>query len=344
LSEWKPYQTRLPNESELGKWFSNGNGIAVVSGQITGSREEIDFDKPELFRPWCELVEEIAPGLVERLALVQTPSEGYHLHYRCAQIARNQKLAETEIEENGKKKIKTLIETRGEGGYILVPPSPAACHELNKPYGLLRGDLADVPEITPQERAVLLDCARSFNEYVEEVTDTQTKPMSATGNRPGDVYNASFTLQEWHELLTQHGWKKITKRGQVEYWQRPGKTGLGISATVNYKASNLFYVFSSNAWPFEPEKAYNPFAAYTFLEHGGDFKAAAKALAEQGYGEKLEVHNFKNGKISRASSIFELTNDNERAADILATLVQAPLTDAGNAECMAALYQDFIRP
>src|SRR5262249_24234286 len=53
-------------------------------------------------------------------------------------------------------------------------------------------------------------------------------------------------------------------------------------------------VFSSNADPFEgpsggkPCTCYCRFAVYTFLNHGGDFKAAAQALYEQGYGTRRE--------------------------------------------------------
>jgi len=45
------------------------------------------------------------------------------------------------------------------------------------------------------------------------------------------------------------------------------------------------YVFSSNAAPFEPGKAYGPFAVYALLEHHGDFAAAARALRAEGYGD-----------------------------------------------------------
>ncbi len=48
----------------------------------------------------------------------------------------------------------------------------------------------------------------------------------------------------------------------------------------------MLYVFSSNASPFEPNKAYNRFAVYAILNHGGDFKQAAADLSHQGYGEQ----------------------------------------------------------
>ena len=46
----------------------------------------------------------------------------------------------------------------------------------------------------------------------------------------------------------------------------------------------IFHCFSSNATPFEQNKAYSPSAIYALLEHGGDFKKASKALSAQGYG------------------------------------------------------------
>jgi hypothetical protein len=63
------------------------------------------------------MVEQLAPGLVARLVIVQTPKGGRHLYYRCATIAGNQKLAVSADRT-------VLIETRGEGGYAIIPPSP----------------------------------------------------------------------------------------------------------------------------------------------------------------------------------------------------------------------------
>jgi hypothetical protein len=42
-------------------------------------------------------------------------------------------------------------------------------------------------------------------------------------------------------------------------------------------------VFSTNAHPFEPERAYHKFAAFALLNAGGDFIKAATILAHQGY-------------------------------------------------------------
>lgn len=47
----------------------------------------------------------------------------------------------------------------------------------------------------------------------------------------------------------------------------------------------IFKMFTTNAHPFEEEKAYSPFAVYTLLEHNGDYAAAASELYKQGYGD-----------------------------------------------------------
>src|SRR5262249_34564336 len=109
---------------------------------------------------------------------------------------------------------------------------------------------------------------------------------AGTGTRPGDDFNHRA---DWSSILQPHGWVPVRHRGDVTHWRRPGK-GEGISATTNYAGSNLLYVFSSNAAPFEADTAYTPFAAYTILEHHGDFTAAAHRLGGQGYGVDQAVH------------------------------------------------------
>lgn len=276
IPEWKPFQSRQATKAELESWFRNGNGLALVGGEISGNFEILDFDAPELFDEWCQLVEEIIPNLLSRLPLAQTPSGAYHLYYYCSAIEGNQKLAQKPFEE--KKGYDTLIETRGEGGYAIVPPSPAACHPDNKPYIMLQGNLWEIPKITEVEREVLFTCARSFDETGEEEKSYEKKETASDGNRVGDKLNHQFTSENWKELLEHNGWKLLALRKDVGYWQRPDKEGKGISATVNYKGYNMLRVFSTNASPFEANKWYKPFAAFTFLEHNKDFKTAVKAL------------------------------------------------------------------
>jgi hypothetical protein len=290
--EWKAYQTQRATPDELRTWFTAGRyGIGILGGAISGHLEIADFDLADLFPPWCDLVEELAPGLLIRLPVVQTPSGGYHVYYRCESIAGNQKLAQR-LGADGQPK--TLVETRGRGGYVLAPGSPPTCHLRHKLYVVIDGHLDDIPVITPDERRILLDAARSFNAYVppEQVYHAPAsgpRPQGP-GDRPGDVFARHAT---WEEVLLPHGWVKVGQRGDVGLWLRPGKHGRGCSATTNIGGSGLLYVFSSNAFPFEPQTAYSLFAAYAWLEHHGDFQAAAKALADRGYGERHTAHEVE---------------------------------------------------
>jgi hypothetical protein len=106
---WKPYQTRIATDDELRTWFlQSDHGIGVRCGAVSGGLEVIDFDDGSLFEPWRLLV----PDIVAALTIVQTPSDGWHVIYRCSEIGGNCKIAMDPDREK-----KTLIETRGEGGY-----------------------------------------------------------------------------------------------------------------------------------------------------------------------------------------------------------------------------------
>lgn len=133
------------------------------------------------------------------------------------------------------------------------------------------------------------DLARQENEYVppERHYSPPAGSASAKGGRPGDDYNRRA---DWGEFLTSHGWRVHHRAGDVTHWTRPGKDPRnGSSATTGHCSSelrgDLLYVFSSDAAPFEADTAYDKFAAYTLIGHNGDFSAAGKALARDGYGQ-----------------------------------------------------------
>lgn len=160
---WSPFQAHIPNDVRLRNWFLHRDAcIALVCGRVSGGLELIDFDhhppdQPQVYAPWASLVESQAPGLVARLVVASTQHDGRHVIYRCPQIAGNQKLAQYPAAHPGAGRPMrgTLIETRGEGGYALVMPSPG--------YLVLQGSLTATPIITAAERELLFAAARAFN-------------------------------------------------------------------------------------------------------------------------------------------------------------------------------------
>ena len=271
IGSWKQYQQRLPTQTELEAWFSNPqDGICIITGHVSGNLEIIDFDNGgELFDAWYQL---IPADLRNRLVIEQTPSGGWHVIYRCeSAISGNMKLAQ----RKNNSKIHTLIETRGEGGLFLCAPTAG--------YEIMQGELTNLPVLSESEREILLEAAWSLNEYIPEPVQ-HSHHTDSSALRPGDDYNARGNVVE---LLKSHGWQFVNASGDNQRWRRPDKAK-GWSATLR-TTDNVFYVFSSNAAPFESNKAYSPFMVYTILEHGGDCSKAAAELALQGYGQQQDA-------------------------------------------------------
>ena len=277
IGSWKTWAKRLPTRIEVEAWFANRqDGICVIAGAVSGNLECMDFDNHgELFEAWMQKVD---TQLLAKLVIEQSPSGGYHVMYRSkGSVEGNLKLARG-IRDG---KLTTLIETRGEGGLFLCCPTEG--------YVLQQGELAHIPTVEPVEREALLNAARSLDEQVRPVG--QPAPSCANVGqpggflaRPGDDFSERGDIRPY---LAAAGWQFLGNHPDGnELWRRPGKNSGGHSATYD---GRVFYVFSSNAAPFESEKGYSGFQVYTLLEHRGDFTRAAAALLDKGYGTREET-------------------------------------------------------
>jgi hypothetical protein len=201
---------------------------------------------------------------------------------------------------------------------VLTAGSPAACHPSGKPYRMLNDDLKAIPEITSAQREILLDCARSFNERVKPEPAQSSEPGS--GPRPGDDYNARGDSRA---DLERHGWRYLRPGRRGELWARPGVTH---TSATRFSDGSL-YVCSSNGEPFETEREYKPFSIRALLDFGGDYSAAAKALAGEGYGDQSKK---KTGKKTDEKAGAPKIADGEEEAQTLSQLLIALARD--NAE------------
>lgn len=250
-----------------GAAFTNAAGIGVICGKISGGLECLDFDNhfgdaKQVLTDYISIPEVKAIYEKHKLPIEKSMNGGYHLLYRCNVNEGNRKLAQR---KNNQGRPEAIIETRGEGGYFCAYPSHG--------YTIERNNIFHIATITPIERAVLIDTACSFNEYTQQVYKTEFE----TGDRPGDVYNTTQDAgQNTISLLQSAGWKQI----DTYKWRRPDKTD-GISATFGKVAKDVFYCFTANGHPFEPNKAYTPFQVLALLKYNGDFKEAAKAIAPE---------------------------------------------------------------
>ena len=332
VSRWTEYQHRHPTAQEMDTMRAHpaAYGEAVICGRVSGNLEVIDVDaKYDLTGVLKEeLLGAIPADLLARLHIVQTggqrdePQRGLHLYYLCDTIEGNQPLARrhpTESEQQAKpgEKVKVLIETRGEGGYVVAPPTPGYTH-LTGP--------AEPMGITPAQRETLFTICRSFNQYIVE----ERAPVSIRAGAvdkfhrsPFDDYNQRGAAHML-ETLQAHGWKVIIERGPRVMLKRPGDTDAAWSGDWNCDL-NLFGVFSTST-VFDTGKGYKPAAVFCKLECGDDWKVCAAKLSALGYGESKNSPQVKAREIAR--KITERGGEHDRQVQAVAKATGLSLKDS----------------
>lgn len=294
VGKWKHWQTERPSTAQMKAWYSNNDrsGVGLMPGQVSNSLTAFEFDSYETYEAFLEAAREIEfDWLVERIRQgyeERTPGGGIHWLYYCEDVHGSTELAKRLKREEEKRhpndNHQILIETRGEGGYIIIAPSHGSVHPSGGAYELLQGSLETIATITPEEQRALFGLAAVFDELPKVEYPEPRSQTGHIGTRPGDEFNERGP--SWPELLEEHGWSKVFQRGQIEYWRRPGKDE-GISATINGPGvtPDRLYVFTTST-VFDANKSYTKFQAYAFLEHGGNFIEAARQLGSDGYGDQ----------------------------------------------------------
>jgi hypothetical protein len=295
--KWATYLDTQPTTDDITHWFTriDTDGIGIITGASSGNLEMIEFegravDEGLLTQLITSMADHDAADLWHRIAngwVEITPGGGYHWHYRISDgpARPNTKLARrpatpTELQTAPKEKVKVLIETRGQGGFTVIAPSAGRTHLTGNAWVTVAGGPPTIPSITSEERDLLYAVANLLDRTpTVEPPPPRTTTGSTPGTRPGDDYNQRAS---WDDILTD--WTRINRAGFTA-WRRPGKTDPGISATTGRNTGDNLYVFSSST-EFDTETPYSKFAAYALLHHAGDYSAAAKALAAQGYGDQ----------------------------------------------------------
>ena len=289
IKTWKEYQTRLPSCSEVADWFSSPAGIAIVCGQVSGGVEVLDFDHDAelIFPAWLK---KLTPEIRGKLTVIETGGFGFHVIYRSELINGNEKIAISETDDEYRSEV--IVESRGEGGYIVAPGSPLEVHRTGSPYVQVTGlPLPALPFMTQSDRVAMWRAAHQFDHrpkeevlrpYVEAARRRREEPRSESD--PSTPW-ADFSLRaDWRDILGPHGWQS---RDGV-HWTRPGKI-FGTSAKVNTArdGSEVLTVFSKSAGALSPtgsSRSFNKFSAFAALRYNGNQSEAAKAVRAAGYG------------------------------------------------------------
>lgn len=159
------------------------------------------------------------------------------------------------------------IEIKTSTGYVVAPPSIHP--DTGKQYTRIDGPIAEPPQW-------LIDLIRP--EPITLTPRSARRLFTHTGPSIADDFCTSAT---WADVLNPHGWTCLDADPDADgaRWRHPTATSPS-SATVR---NGCLFIFSPNT-PFDITEGGNPhgytkFRAYAILEHDGDLKAAARALA-----------------------------------------------------------------
>jgi hypothetical protein len=298
------YTQTLPG-NELDLLFDKSYGIAIIAGKVSKNLICIDVDLKyditgTLMPRLKDRLIEAIPDFFQRAVLQQTQSGGYHLIFRCDEhttIPGNKKLAmrnstPDELAEDRKNNTKlsrserVLIETRGEGGYFLVTPTPN--------YTLKKNSFDTIGIFTSDELDAVFATCRSFSETFYEETTIDIPKAKIVQQRasneisPWDDYN---NKTDGVDLLITYGWSSTGYINNTTVkLLRPGKADSREHSAYYHTDTNKLVVFSTST-PFDTEvggriPAYTPFAIYAVYEHNGDYHKAILALRDEGFGTK----------------------------------------------------------
>jgi len=108
LETWKPYQEQGPTEEEVRQWWTRWPGamVGIVTGKISGVTV-VDCDTAEGY----EAVQEMLPDSL-LIPTAETPRGGKHLYFQTPTPPLGNATGFIEG-----------VDFRGEGGYIIAPPS-----------------------------------------------------------------------------------------------------------------------------------------------------------------------------------------------------------------------------
>lgn len=306
---WRPYRERLPTADEVTYWHQHGAQFAMVCGAL-GDLIAIDFDDAEFYHQFVTVTD------VSGCVIQRSGGRGYHLLFRTKLHVKPEGLAYVPADNVAKRSV--VIETRGVGNVIGMAPS---LHQSGRYYEVLHGDLGNIPYVDDATVQTLLATARAMTQV--DVPTFQPSPRVQRPYLNGDAsvidtFNQRYTIRDELEAA---GYVPRTARGYV----RPG----GSNPTVEvYDDTNTAYHFNTNDPLYGPT---DPFKVWMHARGYHDFTSAVR--------EAANLMDMKP-KPSLTPPISPTLQPQTMPDN---TLLTAPLTDLGNAECLASLRGDYLR-
>lgn len=321
---WKPipvpYKSKGPildgwqnlrlTESDLPSYFRGRNNIGVLLGEPSGWLIDIDLDHP--------LAVELAPQFLPATGAMFGRENNPRSHWLYTSITP----VETYKRTNKKLSKKTIAELRSTGLQTVFPGSVHESGELvewvenNEPLRIDPGELVVYFDNLCDEVERRMGVFQQDGcEQPPDVSKAQIYNGNGLGDeRLGDEYNRTANVEA---LLKNNNWSKISQNDNCSHWRRPGKT-TGVSASL--RSDNTFCCFTTSTdLPdyYNTGKGLSPFALLAYLEHSGDFEAAAKSLSKSIGKERIRA-------ASNAASKEREDKESANGVNLSGFMTQAP--------------------
>ncbi len=170
FGKWRDYQTRRPTDAQLTQLYAHNRltTVGLICGAISDGLECLDFDTKDGYQRFRAVVTTsgLAPVFqrIEAGYSEQSP-KGIHLLYFCEVVDGSKKLNE-----------QLKIETRGEGGYVVVAPSTLPQGDTTKRYQLISGGLDSIARISRADREALHALIRDLNVLQPNLAQASGQP------------------------------------------------------------------------------------------------------------------------------------------------------------------------
>ena len=213
IEEWTSFENgRRTSLKDIEQWskLNYVHGWAVICGPPSDNVCILDFDVPVFFERWTALVGDLA----EKLPIQQTGSgDGRQVAFKSSLNLRNDKLAYSPADNKEGREI--AIETRGAGGYAVLPLS--FCPQAKKrgiphkqAYKTIQGDFTQIPTISPEEAQRLIEAARSLCQAPLSLSQMKVAPIPPRNygnNGNGGVIDKFNELNEVGSILARNGYE-----------------------------------------------------------------------------------------------------------------------------------------
>lgn len=258
-------------------WREYPNARVGVATGVPGF-DVLDFDVAQ-GKPGLEQLEKLIDlGVIEpgTFRVGATPSGGRHLFFRGT-------------DQRNKQNDKAVpgVDFRGVGGMVLVPGNPGYRYVAGAslaPDDLKTIDwsavVAALVEPQPTDQPVSSPRLPARPDPAPVSVGKLTAPLQY-GNEQGEESPLDWYCNNhrFADLLKRDGWRFAYTHNDRDYWRRPGKEDLGISANVwmNPDGRETLVNFSTSV-DLPTDRGLSAAQYYAYREHRGDVRAAAGAI------------------------------------------------------------------